>query len=315
MTDELDDLDREPAAVTPIAQVHRGVLDGTQVAVKLLRPGLASAVRQDLALLEGLLPALGAAFPMLDAGAILHEIRERMLDELDLEQEAVVQRRFHRALRDHPALTVPAPVTRLAGESVLVSEWVDGVPLANAPDPDRAGAQLVVFAIGAARSGMIHADLGRDDVLVHADGRLAILDFGATRTVDPDRVSAVAALVEAFVREDNEALADGLATLGWLSPAHAGTAAALARHTLAEFAGPDPVRLDSDAVTAAGERLLSRPEALSEIIGAGTLAPEDLWPARGISQLFGTIAQIGATARWRELTRAALRDGWSARPS
>src|SRR5947199_89282 len=50
-TDELDELDPEPAAVTPSAQVHRGVLGGDAVAVKVLRPGLAGSVRQDLVLL------------------------------------------------------------------------------------------------------------------------------------------------------------------------------------------------------------------------------------------------------------------------
>ncbi|HYZ80837.1 MAG TPA: AarF/UbiB family protein, partial [Solirubrobacteraceae bacterium] len=51
-SDELDDLDGEPVAVTPGAQVHRGLLDGDAVAVKVLRPGLAASVRQDLGLLE-----------------------------------------------------------------------------------------------------------------------------------------------------------------------------------------------------------------------------------------------------------------------
>jgi len=52
--EELDELDPEPAAVTPTSQVHRGELDGAPVAVKVLRPGVAASVRQDLALLEGL---------------------------------------------------------------------------------------------------------------------------------------------------------------------------------------------------------------------------------------------------------------------
>ena len=82
--DELDELDLEPVAVTPTSQVHRGVLEGKPVAVKLLRPGLAASVRQDLALLEGLLSPLGAAFPAIDPSAVVHEFRERVLDELDL---------------------------------------------------------------------------------------------------------------------------------------------------------------------------------------------------------------------------------------
>ena len=54
---------------------------------------------------------------------------------------------------------------------------------------------------------MIHADPDPDDVLVLADGRLAILDFGATRTVDPERVKTAAAALEAFASEDEQALA------------------------------------------------------------------------------------------------------------
>src|SRR5947209_8735746 len=66
---ELDELDPEPVAVTPGAQVHRGVLDGQSVAIKVLRPGLAASVRQDFTLLEALAAPLAAAFPSLDTSA------------------------------------------------------------------------------------------------------------------------------------------------------------------------------------------------------------------------------------------------------
>jgi predicted unusual protein kinase regulating ubiquinone biosynthesis (AarF/ABC1/UbiB family) len=305
-SEELDSLESEPAAVTPIAQVHRGVLDGAPVAIKVLRPGLAASMRQDLALLESLLSPLGAAFPAVDAAALIREIRERVLDELDLETEATAQRRFHRAFRDHAFVVVPAPVMRLAHENVLVSEWIDGVPLWRAPDPDLAAAHLVAFALGAARLGIVHADLHPDDVLVLADGRLAILDFGATRTVAPDRVDAAAAGLEAFVAGDAEAFGAATERLGALPAAHASTAIALAREALGELAGADASRLDTAAVIAARDRLIERPRPLAELILAGSVAPEDLWPARGVAQLFGTIARVGATGRWPELARQAL---------
>ncbi len=310
--DELDTLEPEPVAVTPIAQVHRGRLEGDDVAVKVLRPGLAASVRRDLAVLEGLIPALGAAFPAIDAGAMLAEVRERTLDELDLENEAGVQRRFHRALRNHPHLYVPAPITRLAGENVLVSEWVDGVPLADAPDPDRAATLLVLFGLGAAQRGLVHADLHPEDVLVRDDGRLVILDFGVSSDVDPERVAASARAFEAVLDADLDALAAALEELGWVSPDHAGTADAVVRHGLGDLAGPAPARLDADAVIAARDRLLDRPAELIELVRCGRLPAEDLWPARGLGALFGTIARIGATGPWSDVARAALRDGWEA---
>ncbi len=311
-TNELDDLDPEPVAVTPSSQVHRGVLDSSPVAVKVLRPGLAAAVRQDLALLEGLLSPLGAAFPALDPGAVVGEFRERVLDELDLEHEAAAQRQFHRALRNHPFLVVPAPVTRLAHESVLVSEWVDGVPLWQAPNPDEAAARLVLFVLGALRAGVIHADPHPDDVLVLDGGRLAILDFGATRTVQDERVESAAAALEAFAANDAQELGAALERLGALPASHAPTLLDLLGYALGDLAGPGPARLDSQAVLAARDRLFARARQLSAVIAAGAMPPEDLWPARGSVQLFATIARVGATGPWRELACAALREGWAA---
>jgi predicted unusual protein kinase regulating ubiquinone biosynthesis (AarF/ABC1/UbiB family) len=311
-SDELDSLEREPVAVTPTAQVHRGELDGAPVAVKVLRPGLAGAIRQDLALLESLMTPLAAAFPALDPAALMREIRERTLDELDLESEATAQRRFHRALRGHPFLVVPAPITRLAHEHVLVSEWIDGVPLWDAPDPDLAAARLIAFGIGSLRAGIVHADLHPDDVLVLDDGRLAILDFGATRTVESDRVDASADALEAFIADDAGAFGVATERLGALPAARAASAIALAHVSLGELAGADPVRLDSDAVVAGRDRAFARPELLGELILAGSIDARDLWPARGIAQLFGTVARVGATGPWRELVRAALRDGFDA---
>jgi hypothetical protein len=310
-SDELDELERQPAAITATSQVHRGRLEGREVAVKVLRPGLAAGVRQDLALVEGLLAPLGAAFPALDPGAILGEFRDRVLDEFDLESEATAQRRFHRALRNHPFLTVPAPVMRLAHPGVLVSEWIDGVPLAEAADPDQACARLVAFVVGAARSGVVHADPDPRDVLVRPDGSLAILDFGATATVDADRVDLHAAGLEAFAAGDEAALGRALAALGWLPADRAGAALRLGHDLLGDLAGPDPVRLDSSAVIAVRDRADQDPAAVVEILLAGSLPPEDLWPARGLGQLFATIARVGATGAWRELVRAALRDGWN----
>jgi predicted unusual protein kinase regulating ubiquinone biosynthesis (AarF/ABC1/UbiB family) len=311
LAEELDELDPDPVAVTAGAQVHRGAVDGVPVAVKVLRPGLAVQVRQDLVLLEGMLAPLASAFPALDARAVIAEFRERVLEELDLEHEAQVQRRFHRALRTHPFLTVPPPIMRLAHETVVVSEWVDALPWSAAPDPDQAAARLLVFVLGGIRNGIIHADPVPDNVLVYPDGRLAVLDFGATRAIERERVEPTAAAVEALCVRDEAGLGAALEQLGALPASLGGAALALIVSTLAEFADSDPIRLDSKAVIEVRDRLLSQPRALGELFTAGMLPRADMWPARGVAEVFATIARLGATGAWRELARAALRDGWA----
>ncbi|HEY1510887.1 MAG TPA: AarF/ABC1/UbiB kinase family protein [Solirubrobacteraceae bacterium] len=313
--DELDDLELDPVAVTPGAQVHRASLDGEPVAVKVLRPGLAGSVRQDLGLLEMLSAPLGAAFPSVDPAAATREFRERVLEELDLEHESTVQRRFHRALRSHPFLSVPAPVTRLCHENVLVSAWADGAPLWEAPDPDQAAARLIVFALGAAATGVIHADLHPDNVLVGPNGALTILDFGATRSVDRERAASSARVLDSLAGRDGGALGDAMAALGWIAPEHGAAALELALHSLGELGAPDAsdaTRLDTAAVIAARDRALQRPDLIGELLQAGSPPPEDLWPARGFAVVFATIARIGATGAWWELLRVGLTDGWKA---
>jgi hypothetical protein len=311
-TDQLDDLDREPVATTPLAQVHRGVLDGAPVAVKVLRPGLAAAVRQDLSLLDGLRRPLRTAFPALDAAATLHEFRERVLEELDLESEASVQRRFHRALRRHPFLTVPAPHTELCHPEVIVSEWIDGVTIAGADpgDRDTAAAQLVTFVLGSARTGTMYVGPALEDVRVLAGGRLAILGFGASRQVQPGRVDAAVAALPGFADGDPAVLAAAMDQLGWMGASDAATLLELWRHGLADLGGADPVALDSDAIVAARDRVLERPELVGALIAGGTIPAADLWPMLAVARLFATIARTGATGAWRELAGTAVSGGW-----
>lgn len=197
--DELRSFVQAPVAVTPTSQVHRASLhDGREVAVKVLRPGLPATVRQDLVLLDGLTVPLIDAFPGLDPGALIAELRERMMDELDLEHEAAVQRRFRRALQGHPFLSVPAPITRLSHPGVLVSEWAGGVPLAALARPDRrrAADRFVTFVLGGFGEGFVHCDPNPDDVLVGPDGRLELLDFGATATIPDDVLWPIRAVTQ-----------------------------------------------------------------------------------------------------------------------
>ncbi len=86
----------------------------------------------------------------------------------------------------------------------------------------------------------------------------------------------------------------------------------LVTEVLGDLAGPDPVRLDSEAVVAVRDRAMARPEAVLDILLTGRLAPEDLWPARGVAQLLGTIARVGATGSLARARAARAAPGWVA---
>ncbi len=311
---ELDELEREPVSVTPIAQVHRGALDGEPVAVKVLRPAIDARVRQDLVLLDALARPLGAALPGLDAAQIIAEVRERVLEELDLESEGDAQRRVHRALRDHPTLHVPAPVSRLGHHSVLVTPWVEGTPLRAAsegPERNRAAALYAAFVIGSAHFGLAHSAPTRGDVRLLGDGRVAVLDFGAVAETDGTRVTLAADALDALHDDDGPGFGRALGRLGVLPETEGERALALARHALGPLGGPGPVALDVDAVLAARDRLGERLGDLARLAVAVTPVATDLWPLRGAGQVFAAIARSGgATADWLALTRSALRDGF-----
>lgn len=313
----LDELDLEPVAVRPGGQVHRGVHEGQAVAVKLRRPGLAPVVRGDLVLVEQAVRVVAGAGAGLDVAGLVGELRERVLDELDLEHEASVQRSFARALGSSPRFRVGRPLSALCGETALVSPWVEGTPLirlAHVAAPERLAAAraLVAFHVGAARFGTVHADPDPRDALLTPDGRLAILDFGAVAPVPAGRLALVLAALGALADRDAAALARALDALGWLPGATAGDGAALV--ALAEWAlGPfleGVALLDADAV---GDVLDRAREAAPQALGVlqrVRVQARDLWPLRGLGQLALALAPLGVEADWVALGRGAMAEGW-----
>ncbi len=310
----LDELDlAAPVAVTPLAQVHRGELDGAPVAVKLARPGLEAAVRADLMLLDALRPPLAAAFPNLDGGALLAQIRERALDELDFEHEASQQRAVARALRRTAGVEVPGGHSELATPAVVVSDFLDGPTLADGrPDDPAAVARALVAAhVDAARAGLLLCDPRPNHVVLRPDGRIGLLGTGAAVAGDRAwlrrRLALPAALRDADPAVFGAALAaDGLLAEGRGAPRRperlrAGAtprgrdpSAAVAHRLLHETLGDlltGPARLDGAA--AGGRRGPRR--------GARRRRPRDRHPRPARS------GRRVAAARWRPADRRARR--------
>ncbi|NYS18617.1 AarF/ABC1/UbiB kinase family protein [Streptomyces sp. SJ1-7] len=196
-----------PSAAASIGQVHRGVWhDGREVAVKVQYPGAGEALLSDLTQLSRFARLLGPLVPGMDIKPLIKEMRDRVSEELDYELEAQAQQVHAEEFADDPDVVIPGVVHQ--SDQVLVTEWMDGIPLADviaagtAEQRDRAGQLLARFLFsGPARTGLLHADphpgnfrllppaegVAGADVVDEAGGpepeawRLGVLDFG---TVD-----------------------------------------------------------------------------------------------------------------------------------
>ncbi|MDQ1016405.1 ABC1 kinase family protein [Streptomyces afghaniensis] len=184
----------KPAAAASIGQVHRGVWhDGREVAVKVQYPGAGEALLSDLNQLSRFSRLLGPLIPGMDIKPLITELKDRVSEELDYGLEAQAQQAHAEEFTDDPDVIVPQVVHQ--SDQVLITEWIDGIPLSEIisdgtqEQRDRAGQLLARFLFsGPARTGLLHADPHPGNFRLlpggpdgEDDWRLGVLDFG---TVD-----------------------------------------------------------------------------------------------------------------------------------
>lgn len=214
--------DDTPAASASIGQVHKAVWhDGRTVAVKIQYPGAGDALRADLRQVARLGRSIGALVPGMDAKALVEELHDRMVEELDYRMEADAQDGFALAYADDPEFAVPSLVE--GAEHVLVSEWLDGLPLSKViadgtkEERDHAGLLYVRFLFsGPARAGLLHADPHPGNYRITADGRLGVLDFGAVARLPEGLPPSIGQLMRRALAGQADEMLDGLREEGFV---------------------------------------------------------------------------------------------------
>ena len=218
-----ESFDEQPIAAASIGQVYRGRLnDGREVAIKVQYPGAAAAVRADMQNLDMIMRVLKRMTPGLDVKGITEEIHERIVEELDYELEAQNQRSLARIFAGHPFIAVPDVVSTLSRERVLVSDFVQGVgfeELKGYPQTkrDRIGEIVFRFFLGCLyRHRQFSGDPHPGNFMLLDDGRVAFLDFGLFKRMDPAAVELELAAQRAVVENDAQTLHELLAKSGFL---------------------------------------------------------------------------------------------------
>ncbi|CRK56372.1 Ubiquinone biosynthesis monooxygenase UbiB [Alloactinosynnema sp. L-07] len=215
------EFDPEPLASASIAQVHRAKLrSGADAVVKVQRPDVRATVERDLDIIHRLAHTLQARTSWarsLGIVALAEGFATALLEELDFRVEARNLASVAAASGGHaPDAAVKLPVVHaeLSSERVLVMERLDGVALGKVttvPDP-QGTARLLLHSLlrQVMEHGVFHADPHPGNVLLLADGRLGLLDFGSVGRLDTTLRDGLRELLLAIDRADPAALRDGL---------------------------------------------------------------------------------------------------------
>ncbi|MBG1233839.1 2-polyprenylphenol 6-hydroxylase [Aestuariivirga litoralis] len=190
-----------PVAAASIAQVHKATtLDGREVAVKILRPGVERRFANDIesfAFAARNAERLSREGRRLRPVAAVAMLEESMVHELDLRMEAAALSEMAQNSKEDPGFRVPAVMWDLSAKRVLVTEWIDGTPMADVEALRQRGLDLHAladtviqsFLRHAIRDGFFHADMHQGNLFVDAKGNLVALDFGITgRLSEGDRL-------------------------------------------------------------------------------------------------------------------------------
>jgi len=189
LEDVFAEINYSPVACGSIACVYRGRLsDGSEVAVKLQRPGIRGVMAADLSLVRIMTSMLGR-LPLF-RGAPVREVLEHLCSavyaQLDFPREAESLRRLHDNLSAVARLWVPRPSALLCRDSAIVMELVPGLErqsaeICPAVIRKRCGATLLdaVYRLLFV-NGFVHCDLHPGNVYFKKNGQVVILDAGFT---------------------------------------------------------------------------------------------------------------------------------------
>src|SRR2546430_4435242 len=213
-------IESQALAAGTIGQVHRVMLEyGSQVVVKVTRPRAEEEILRDLGLFE-LFAEKALQREQLratvDIPALVEHLSDSLRRELDYREEAANVERMREALVPYDRLDVPRLYSELSTSRLLVLEFIDGVPILDAPDSDErrdAAHQLLeAFSRQILVDGFFHADPHPGNLIWSRD-KIYLLDLGMVGELGPEVREILILLLLAFARDDPKFLAEAVLML------------------------------------------------------------------------------------------------------
>jgi ubiquinone biosynthesis protein len=216
----------EPLAAASIGQVHAASLaDGTDVVVKVRRPGVVEQVDEDLEILQNLAVAASRRSELAnqyDLVGLAQEFAQSLRSELDYLHEGQNAERFAKNFAGSSDVHIPRVFWETTTSRVLTLERVRGVKISDTAALDEAGIDRVSLAQRAADllvkmvldDGFFHADPHPGNFFVESDGRLGLIDFGLVGSLDEGTQDKLVGLLLAVSSKDPDELVDAVLDLG-----------------------------------------------------------------------------------------------------
>jgi ubiquinone biosynthesis protein len=235
-----------PVAAASIAQVHFATtVEGDDVAVKVLRPGIEQAFAIDLDLLRWIAEKaerLAPASRRLRPTDVIETLAETVAEEMDLRLEAAAGEELRANFEGDDAFRVPAMDWTRTGRRVLTLERIDGIPVDEVAALEEAGHDAEALVANMARSfflqvfrdGFFHADLHPGNILVADDGAIQALDFGIMGRIDKRTRLYLAEMLIGFLTADYAKVAAVHFRAGYVPASQSEQAFAQAARAIAE---------------------------------------------------------------------------------
>ena len=224
--------DTEPLAAASIAQVHTAKLKtGTEVIVKVLRPGVLGQIERDLDVLRtlaGLADRYWEHGKRLRPLEVVDEYEHTILDELDLMREAANTAQLKRNFQGSDMLYVPEIYWDYCRPEVMVQERIFGTPISDMKALHEAGANIQLLAENGVeifftqvfRHNFFHADMHPGNIFVILTDperpKYAAVDFGIVGTLSPEDQRYLAENFLAFFDRNYHRIAKLHIDSGWV---------------------------------------------------------------------------------------------------
>ncbi len=220
------EIDEIPLASASIGQVHRAVLkDGTPVALKVQRPGIADVIENDLGILQSMAERIEAVFPetrVYNPTGMVEDFAHQIRKEMDFSRDARNAQRMARNFRDVPGIHFPKIYMEYSSPHMLVMEYIEGVRIDNPEeiiamgvDPHGVGVRgFQAYLKMIFEDGFYHGDPHAGNLLVTKTGDVVFLDFGIVGVLRPEKRQLFINMLFAMTTEDIDMMLKSLEGFG-----------------------------------------------------------------------------------------------------